>query len=399
MGKFKVGDRVRVIDAAGGGKLGDICTVTDLGDDGYIVLDGLTGGAYGLYDHRIELVEQPWQPKVGDRVVSNDEDNRGEIGTVVNGPGGYDGLTMVKFDTWRRGHDGVNLLGNCGKDHWLVRSNDPQPATATLTITAGKFYTTRDGRKVGPISRNVGREGHWYWEADEFLLEGFGSYWCKNGSFYESGKSNNDLIAEWVDEPAASASNDNGPFASLIGKMVTVQVAKPKFKVGDRVRLISNVASYQTLGLEGIVTHVGTSSVEVDYAPHRAGQCTEFFNDVELVTDAPVTPTAIVALIEDGQPKTASRPYVHATEASARAEANRLASIHKGQQFGVYVLTTTSQEVAPTYAHEWQRLAAKGEKIAAIKELRGITGLGLKSTKDAVEHWLANDEPRSRIAA
>jgi hypothetical protein len=389
MEKFKVGDKVRVIDDAGGGKLGDVCTVTDLGDDGYIVLDGLTGGAYGLYDHRLELVPA-WQPKVGDRVVSNDEDNRGEIGTVVNGLGGYDDITMVKFDTWRRGHDGVNLLGNCGKDHWLVKSEDLQPAApAPLTIEAGKLYKTRDGRKVGPMTfAGVGERSKYWAGAPGFPKDNwytqFNAHWGKYVGRTDIGGGENadDIIAEWIDEPAAS--NDNA--------------APAKFKVGDRVRFRSGYAS-SAAGNEATVVAVnvwGDDGIQVDQGGYF-GVSTEAEKDLELV--APAAPTAIVALIEDGQPKPATRPYVHTTEDAAKREADRLASVHKGQQFGVYVLTTTSQEAAPTYAHEWQRLAVAGRKINAIKELRGITGLGLKSTKDAVEYWLANDEPRSRIAA
>jgi hypothetical protein len=104
-------------------------------------------------------------------------------------------------------------------------------------------------------------------------------------------------------------------------------------------------------------------------------------------------------LIENGQPKPSTLPFVHANETLAAKEAARLAGVHKGQEFGVYVLTQKVSEPAPSYKHEWQRFAAKGEKLSAIKELRSVTGLGLKSAKDAVDHWIAHDEPYSRIAA
>ncbi len=114
---------------------------------------------------------------------------------------------------------------------------------------------------------------------------------------------------------------------------------------------------------------------------------------------APVAKPAIVALIENGQPKPSVAPFVHANETLAAKEAARLASLQKGKEFGVYVMTQKVSEPAPSYKHEWQRFAAKGEKISAIKELRSVTGLGLKAAKDAVEHWIAHDEPYSRIAA
>jgi ribosomal protein L7/L12 len=54
----------------------------------------------------------------------------------------------------------------------------------------------------------------------------------------------------------------------------------------------------------------------------------------------------------------------------------------------VFTLTTTHEEAAPIYDHKWQNLAVLGLKIDAIKELRSITGMGLKPAKDAVEYFL-----------
>lgn len=70
-----------------------------------------------------------------------------------------------------------------------------------LTIETGKFYRTRDGRKVGPAYRHhdgwgMGSEG--------------GKMWAKDGHRYFGNAPETDLIAEWVDEPS---SNDNQPVA------------------------------------------------------------------------------------------------------------------------------------------------------------------------------------------
>ncbi|OYR20449.1 ribosomal protein L7/L12 [Brucella pseudogrignonensis] len=133
--------------------------------------------------------------------------------------------------------------------------------------------------------------------------------------------------------------------------------------------------------------------------PVKAAAPAPFILRNDMFYFAPVAKPAIVALIENGQPKPSAAPHVHANETLAAKEATRLAGIHKGQEFGVYVLTQKVSEPAPSYKHEWQRFAAKGEKISAIKELRSVTGLGLRAAKDAVEHWIAHDEPYSRIAA
>lgn len=56
--KFKVGDRVMVVDSNGGGKVGDVATVTDVthsesfGDNLY-TLDGLSDGAVMLFGYRL----------------------------------------------------------------------------------------------------------------------------------------------------------------------------------------------------------------------------------------------------------------------------------------------------------------------------------------------------------
>lgn len=108
---------------------------------------------------------------------------------------------------------------------------------------------------------------------------------------------------------------------------------------------------------------------------------------------------AIVCLIENGQPLPSSRPHVHRNKGAASKEAERLAKKYPGQRFGVYEYVSHAEAAKPTYKHEWQQLAVDGQKIAAIKEVRSITGLGLRAAKDAVEHWLAYDEPYSRVAA
>lgn len=73
------------------------------------------------------------------------------------------------------------------------------PATATLQIEAGKFYKTRDGRKVGPL---VVQDGF-------HMVEGY--HYASNGECCYLGMSGDDpypdrdLVAEWIDEPSVPA--------------------------------------------------------------------------------------------------------------------------------------------------------------------------------------------------
>lgn len=90
-----------------------------------------------------------------------------------------------------------------------------------MKIESGKFYKTRDGRKVGPMKRwsygwlagsgriNASDHIDWYEE---------GNY---NYTHYPA--SPNDLIAEWQDEPKKEISD----------------MGEVKFKVGDRVKSVS----------------------------------------------------------------------------------------------------------------------------------------------------------------
>lgn len=234
-------------------------------------------------------------------------------------------------------------------------------AQQQLTIRAGRYYKTRDGRKVGPMERNGSGQYYWLSSDDRDGLGGYMAFWCEDGAYYPYRKDFHlDLIAEWVDEPA---------------------VAETKFKVGDLVHYKDHICE----GV-GVITEPngdGDWFVEVEehdreWAPFD-NMTTRVFDSGDLRLVAPATSgkkPSIVALIENDQPKPATRPFVHHDRESAAKEARRLAGKHKGQEFGVYELVDTAKE-AKVYEHEWQRLAAAGETYHARKELQrtGITGI------------------------
>lgn len=313
MGKLKVGDKVRSLVTQIDVRAGELYEVKTVDDGNVWVIDDV-GGNWFLASEEFEILTVAEAPedktafKVGDRVrvIKTDLFRQGtrvgDIGYVTSSSG-----NLVRFDLH---HETAGVIDQLAIDPWK------RIQLAPPKIEAGKYYRTRDGRKVGPIENRKREDAEhpfiWNWP------DGRGNRIYKpDGTNYSD--RNDDLIAEWIDEP--------------------VKVA------------------------------------------------------------APVAKPAIVALIENGQPKPSMAPFVHANETLAAKEATRLAGVHKGQEFGVYVLTQKVSEPAPSYKHEWQRFAAKGEKISAIKELRSVTGLRLRAAKDAVEHWIAHDEPYSRIAA
>ena len=72
----------------------------------------------------------------------------------------------------------------------------------TVKIEAGKFYRTRDGRKVGPMARNYSG----FYEDSHPWRDPNSRHTFKSDGTYGIGQhstSGDDLVAEWPDEPTA----------------------------------------------------------------------------------------------------------------------------------------------------------------------------------------------------
>ncbi|WP_174020446.1 hypothetical protein G6L89_007520 [Agrobacterium fabrum] len=352
--RYKVGDWVRSLVNWGDIEVGKVYQIPHLDGDGepWFTPDGTGGWSDYLTLDEIE----PWQPRVGERVrVVGNEQWAGE--GVVSEVVGFVFILKMKSGGNASASGGfyINNL-----EPILTTTTPDQPAT--LKIEAGKFYKTRDGRKVGPAyivgSCAVFGNGSNYASA----------VWADDGrSSHRDDKlslKDNDIIAEWIDEPVAKPSNDN---------------TQPKFKVGDIV-----TPSHGWSKDNATVTQIKDGRVSVRWNNGAFGSENGWRED-ELLPVLPTPTTTIVALIENGQPKPSSTPHVHASTSAAEKEAKRLAAKYKGQQFGVFTLTTTHEEAAPVYDHKWQNMAALGLKIDAIKELRAVAGLDLLSAKRAVE--------------
>ncbi len=366
--RFKVGDWVRRVEPSDWpeqyGVVDGIYKVLEVSKHGHIVvIAGSSAAMHGAFE--------PWQPRVGERVKvtgNNQWAGDGEVTELSN----Y-GVFVILMNTGR-------FAGKPGG--FYIRDIEPILSTAapgkpaSLKIEAGKFYKTRDGRKLGPIVVAQGRGEPWPWKS----CYGWSTYYFKEDGFSCPGSIHNhrdadDLIAEWIDEPVAKTSNDN---------------AKPKFKVGDRVEITAN-DNYRVsfVGSFGTVKAAPANAVAGFRVELDDGREFPFWPSEMTVRPSSALPTTtIVALIENGQPKPSSTPHVHTSTGAAEKEAKRLAAKYKGQQFGVFTLTTTHEEAAPVYDHKWQNMAYLGLKIDAIKELRAVAGLTLKGAKDAVEAWI-----------
>lgn len=346
--RFKVGDWVRVKDNCGAPldyKIGDICQVSAVRKD--LVYCGVAA----MFAKRFE----PWQPRVGERVKVNyghGWNGEGEVSRYV----GESAVVLMETGNFSGRVGGFNV------SHLEPITEATTPAkSATIKIEAGKFYKTRDGRKVGPMER---REGYLFHEGWHYNASGECCYRGRSGDCVQKDR---EIIAEWIDEPVAKPSNDN---------------AQPKFKVGDIV-----TPSHGWSKDCATVTQIKDGRVSVRWNNGAFGSEHGWRED-ELSPVLLRPTTTIVALIENGQPKPSSTPHVHASTGAAEKEAKRLAAKYKGKQFGVFTLTTTHEEAAPVYDHKWQNMAALGLKIDAIKELRAVAGLDLASAKSAVEVFI-----------
>lgn len=99
-------------------------------------------------------------------------------------------------------------------------TESPNSLEPALTIETGKFYRTRDGRKVGPM-------GAWYDDGSCFNSTDYlhGGLWKPNGeAYFSKAKDSPTLIAEWVDAPA---SNDNAP-ATKPAIVALIEGGQPK---------------------------------------------------------------------------------------------------------------------------------------------------------------------------
>jgi hypothetical protein len=95
---------------------------------------------------------------------------------------------------------------------WAARNKGGQgEGDMTLKIEAGKFYRTRDGRKVGPMVKDGYYNGGFPWMYD------IGAGWWSDDGQRKSRRmrETHDIIAEWTDAPDVDLTKITTPFGLL----------------------------------------------------------------------------------------------------------------------------------------------------------------------------------------
>lgn len=367
MADFKKGDWVRALVDWSDTVAGDVMRVARVQDNGVWCIDRIGEDSF-MSNSEVE----PWTPKVGERVRVTEKANsawagEGEV-TAIHPGFGTHSLSMQTG--CRAGNSGDFLLNEIEPLSVAAEAKPAAPVAEPLTIQAGKFYKTRDGRKVGPMKYNDLGSG--FSDISKTLTS---QKWNADGRYIIGTTSPLDLIAEWqehVDITAATIDAINDEYGPVARE---VPVPKQKFKVGDRVLVTCNKTNGGFPIVKYIIGEVyKVTSIVPDLNGNDAALLNGHYQYLKHSQFTLMEP-AIVCLIDNSRPLPATRPRVHDSVEAADKEAARLASVHKGQEFGVFSMTGTPHKVEKTYEHEWQRLADQGKRADAEKELRRITGM------------------------
>ncbi|HWD14299.1 MAG TPA: hypothetical protein VG519_13195 [Pseudochrobactrum sp.] len=229
----EVGDKVRSL----------VTEMDVVAGNEYRVID-----AYGATVHVTDAVGDPyrleageWEPLTADEVTDNDKPpfKVGDRVRLIKDGQSTTGAVgkLATIESWAEKliDNGQYLLNIDGPVDYQTRAVTPNYTRATpdcfelvLQIEAGKYYRTRDGRKVGPMER-VSHNGQ-FRDTSE-AVTGYG--WYSNGTYIEGVQGNIDLIAEWVDDPVTENTNHNTT------PVTEQREAEPRrFKVGDKVRAL-----------------------------------------------------------------------------------------------------------------------------------------------------------------
>jgi hypothetical protein len=95
---------------------------------------------------------------------------------------------------------------------WAARSRGGQgEGNMTIKIEAGKYYRTRDGRKVGPMVKDGCYNDGFPWMYD------IGAGWWSDDGQRKSKRlrETHDIIAEWTDAPDVDLTKITAPFGLL----------------------------------------------------------------------------------------------------------------------------------------------------------------------------------------
>jgi hypothetical protein len=193
---------------------------------------------------------------------------------------------------------------------------------------------------------------------DKVRYTGHHTFNFTKGKVYDVGGFYHDDQPGWVGIVADDTGKNNG-WAAKYFELVTEPVpAKPKYKVGDKVRFIAGALGSFT---KGKIYEVGgefydpsyenSVGIKLDDRGRANAWMAEYFELVEPATA--VTPADIphiVAVKQAAGIAPAFRPVVHGNAALATREAKRLAEANPGNEFAIYARVAAFRAERPVAA-------------------------------------------------
>jgi hypothetical protein len=184
MGKFKVGDRVRVVDDSGSPglyKVGEICVVAEIDEDDdfvhgdYILVEGKDSGMYSSRFELLPVAEQPaaWQPKVGDRVRFVEEYGHAKAGDEGTVTGFWsDGIEVdvkgTAHSCYTHRVEPLPVAAEAQPAAWVPAVGDK--VRCTVGLGDAVISSVRDDGKFLVRWKNQDTPGSVYWGVDDWVL-------------------------------------------------------------------------------------------------------------------------------------------------------------------------------------------------------------------------------------
>lgn len=124
-----------------------------------------------------------------------------------------------------------------------------------VKIEEGKFYKTRDGRKVGPMAWENTGKSYVYPQGGYWAVSGVGTWW-QDGKYYKDKSTDSDIISEWP-------SDARGPIREILRREIVPGVYG-----------IVEITDVRGVGIDCIPT-----ATELREAAHLFNQLAEFLDE------------------------------------------------------------------------------------------------------------------------
>jgi hypothetical protein len=162
-----------------------------------------------------------------------------------------------------------------------------------MKIEVGKYYRTRDGRKVGPMLDETGDFGSDHKDGDLNV-----HVWKVDGTDWHPGhidRTHMDLIAEWTEDDDLNAICDERQDGPFVREPETGTLAELDVKPGDVVEFVRGSGFFHPDytkrygGTKSVVGELGGTKIRDDGSQGWSSNCNHIFRIISRASDTPKT--------------------------------------------------------------------------------------------------------------